>query len=1017
MTTKSFRGKNLTVFSGFRGVDFSSSPLDVDGHRASDMENFISDFGILRKRHGFEQIREFTDGKGNRLPVCGIFHYKTDEVSHVIVHAGDRFLRLTENGYERIGADIGGLTATRSEVFAQKGRLYIIGCGDFLVYGTWDEGKTYELRRMYDSEDVYIPTTSIGIGGEEGAVTLDDVNLLTPRRKNKLNGVSAIHGDWSYSDYSINIDTTFNLDSRIEMLSEVTVKNIKDDKELVVFCGDETDEHAQGAPFYDKDGGKVGHRHIDANTAVTMYFDNKGAMPTESFELVVEVEWLYKRNQSVGEPMIKTENILCTCIENKIKTVEVKNTSNKVVIKEAVVGSYAVDPYEGKILLQLNGDGTEEGESVLALAAGIAKYNYLHSHLRSYTVRFKDGGGIDQEYKAPASSCQVKALEGGPLCLLDYCAGTLCFFYSGATNTSLAPDLSDITPSDDGEDVLEVTFYAHEEEEEGVVPYSERIKGCRFGTLFGVDGATDRLFLAGNPRLKNTEFFSEMDDYSYFPDVYTATVGSPDVAIVGYQRLADSTLAVFKEKQDMGDATIYYRSSHYKEYVDEDGMVDRIDPVFPTVPGNIGEAMISRIASRDFGGDRLFLSENGVFAVVLSENITVGERYSRERSRMVNARLTREKDLSEAVSIVYKNKYYLAVNGNVYVADSRYRSTRSDNLDGAWNYEWYFLTDVPARVLAEIEGELWFGTEDGRLCRFDEQYSDRTYTLYEPGDIALSDHKIKVNTTVSPAPRAGDGFITTSPLYAVAYEGFSEVKDGYVYHADRSALANMAEGEKVYLELSSGASSEALNNGALYEMRDIDLMEGRFSLYLNGKRVTADTASFYLIRPLKGIMLDVVGAEAGSLSLGLYGKELKLVSKSDDPLKELVGKLVHRRAVVARWISPVTGLGTAMAGKTLHRLSITCEPTVRGKLTFGYDARLSALRKQAQGGAAVFSLDSLDFSSFSFETGFASSYSVRVFERNVNYLALVVESDTDTACAFNRLEIYWNYRRLNGGLR
>jgi len=200
MTTKSFRGKNLTVFSGFRGVDFSSSPLDVDGHRASDMENFISDFGILRKRHGFEQIREFTDGKGNRLPVCGIFHYKTDEVSHVIVHAGDRFLRLTENGYERIGADIGGLTATRSEVFAQKGRLYIIGCGDFLVYGTWDEGKTYELRRMYDSEDVYIPTTSIGIGGEEGAVTLDDVNLLTPRRKNKLNGVSAIHGDWSYSD-------------------------------------------------------------------------------------------------------------------------------------------------------------------------------------------------------------------------------------------------------------------------------------------------------------------------------------------------------------------------------------------------------------------------------------------------------------------------------------------------------------------------------------------------------------------------------------------------------------------------------------------------------------------------------------------------------------------------------------------------------------------------------------------------------------------------------------------------
>lgn len=945
MTTKSFRGRNLTSLSGFKGVDFSSSPLDVDAHRASDMENFISDFGILRKRNGFQQMREFSDKDGNRFSVCGIFHYKTDEVSHMIVHAGDRFFRLTENGYERIGADIEGLTATRSEAYMQRGRMYIVGCGDFLVYGSFDNGETYELRSVYDGEGTYIPKTTINIGGEESMI-LDDVNLLTPRRRNTLGGV-VIRED--AENYYTSVNELRFLDTQIEMLSKVTVKVIESG-ELLTF------EDVQDARFDDASGIRAGYRHIDTLGNIMMVFDDEGKLPTGSFSIKAQVDGSLKRT--------------FTCSGG--------------IIKDGVAaGSYTVD---GPIL-------------TLSFDA------FLHTSIADAGLVLDVGG-----YVVDVPTRRKLLLANGTACVLNYLKSWVSFSFMEIGLS--ASRLSDISYGD-GEDVFEVTFYAAEAEEEGVIPYRERVRRCRFGTLFGVDGASDRLFLSGNPLLKNAEFFSEMDDFTYFPDTYTTAIGSDDIAIVGYMRLSDGTLSVFKEKRDMGDATIYYRSSYYKQYTNESGELDRIDPVFPTVAGNMGEAMISRFASKDFGGDKLFLSENGVFGVVLSENITIGERYSRERSRMVNARLTREKDLSQAVAIVYKGKYYLAVNGHVYVADSRYRSTRADSVDSAWGYEWYFLSGVPARVLAEVDGALWFGTADGRLCRFDNEYTDRTYTLYGAADLTANSVGITVNSRIEPAPRVGDRFLTNDKLYGVAYKGFAHAEDGRIYHEELSVVARMAEGERLYVD--GAPEGSVLENGALYELRDIDPVQGSFSLYKDGALVPIDTHDFLLLCPLWSISLDVTEVDGSHFKVGRYGETMELVTKG---VSVLTGKLWHESAVCARWVSAVTDLGASMASKNLHRISVTCEPTVSGKLAFGYNTRMAVGRLAAPGTTVPFSFEAFDFSSFSFETGFASSYTARIFERNVNYLALAVESNTATGCALNSLEVFWSYNRaLNSGLR
>jgi hypothetical protein len=63
------------------------------------------------------------------------------------------------------------------------------------------------------------------------------------------------------------------------------------------------------------------------------------------------------------------------------------------------------------------------------------------------------------------------------------------------------------------------------------------------------------------------------------------------------------------------------------------------------------------------------------------------------------------------------------INGECYVADAAQKSY-TGNKTGTFEYEWYYWTNIPAEVAAEIEGVLYFGTADGRLCRFNDDITD-----------------------------------------------------------------------------------------------------------------------------------------------------------------------------------------------------------------------------------------------------------------------------------------------------
>ncbi len=857
-TNISLKSRLQLQLTDFKGVDFSSSPLRVQQNRASDMTNFINEYGVNRKRNGWKELFRL---EGN---INGIFPFQKN--NEIIVHAGTKFYRVTQevgqytpvditksSTYTPAICDTNLLKDQKSQAFYNQGKMYIIGCGDYLVYGSWNEGETYELRRVFDNEDTYIPTTTISIDNENviesSRASLDGVNILSPWRINQLLGCS---------DSSDNpTGARWRLDAKVQENSDVEV--------IIETFVEEKDEY---------------------------------------------------------EVTIK-----------KPVTYVLKNTNE-----------------EAKNRLYIDGeDGEIEGKS-----------------------------------------------EG----VIVFEEGIIALFI-------------DTLPEIEGRDNIFVKFKPSSENQP-----RECITKCNFGTLFGVEGNTDRLFLSGNPDYPNMDFHSEMDDYTYFGETNIATMGSDAVAVKGYARLSDSTLVIYKEESGQ-EASIFYRTGKYQET--ESNGVTEIRGIFPTTAGSVGEGVVSGYACANLAGDNLFLSSNGVFGVVLGNNVATNERYMRERSRSINERLKRHSNLSDAVGIVFKNRYYLAVDGVCYVADSRFKYSSSDDIDGSYNYEWWFWDNIPARVWANIDNQLYFGTSEGRVCVFDNEYTDRTYLDFVSGagDITISSADNKITFDEKQRENLSENDIiefSNGNLYAMCLNNEEEyhVEKNRIY-TSKETMENIRNGMEVY---ALNVDGSGLSRDTKYLITDVDLADNSFALVTeDNKQVELLSNSFALCEPLTNKEFYITDLTDATF-------RIKKTKNSTVPIDLVLYKnstnginihIIHRENVVARWYTPVFDLGTNESSNTLLKMTISTEAEVNGKISFGYETRNASKVLNAKG-IKVFSFDNFSFEDFSFITGFASSYSVKVNERNFNFIIFRFISDDDGDCAVNNFTIKYKINKQNKGV-
>lgn len=265
----------------------------------------------------------------------------------------------------------------------------------------------------------------------------------------------------------------------------------------------------------------------------------------------------------------------------------------------------------------------------------------------------------------------------------------------GQVTFSVAPGVTPIT----GEDNVYITY------SKTVTGYADRINKCDVSIIYGMNGARDRLFVAGNPGLPNYDYYSQMNDPTYFGDTNYAVIGQDSSRIMNYSIVSDF-LVTHKDNAENDDNTNLRKGQLV------DGKV-----VFLSQGSYQTSGALSKYSFANLENEPLYVTtERNVSAVTPSS--ILGERYSQERSYYITRVLEKEPDIENSFGFAFDKFYFLACSNTIYVLDSLQYSVAANRPLSLRQYECYYFPNIAARILWEEDGQLHFGTADGKIKKF-----------------------------------------------------------------------------------------------------------------------------------------------------------------------------------------------------------------------------------------------------------------------------------------------------------
>lgn len=292
-----------------------------------------------------------------------------------------------------------------------------------------------------------------------------------------------------------------------------------------------------------------------------------------------------------------------------------------------------------------------------------------------------------------ADGAWVSKTEGADF-TVDRTAGTVTF--------TVAPGESPVT----GQDNVHITAAKTRE------GYADIVNKCTIAAVYGVGGATDRVFLSGNEEKRGTDFYSEFEDPAFFPDTNYAKIARDGGQIVGYTVLSN-TLAAFLSGGEDGRNVVVRTGS-----LDEDG-----NAVFRVTNTIIGQNAVAPDSFCRTDKEPLFLTDRGVFAITAEE--LTGEKYSQERSYYIGSALRAATGRAAACACIYGDFYVLALDGTLYLMDLQQKTYEKNSPYSSFQYECYYFPSVGADIVfTDTDGALCFATAAGKLCRFSTDTDD-----------------------------------------------------------------------------------------------------------------------------------------------------------------------------------------------------------------------------------------------------------------------------------------------------
>lgn len=287
---------------------------------------------------------------------------------------------------------------------------------------------------------------------------------------------------------------------------------------------------------------------------------------------------------------------------------------------------------------------------------------------------------------------------------------------------------------------------------------------CQRAFVYG-SGLYNQVFFSSSNMagFQSRVWYSTASDPTYVPDTNYIEAGGDDTHIVGMMKVS-GYVGIIKQGSAM-DASVYLA---YPTSFDENA-------TFAVTQSINGVGALANGAFNILNAEPLYLSKDGVMGIEVSEEEV--DRKVRSRSYFINKRLTAEPNLVNAISFVHRSLYYLCVNDHCYVLDGSQKNSWANEKTN-FQYECYYLENIPAQCFASMDGELYFTDHKGNLCKFKEDKDEHPYRDdYSVSDPTWTMASAPVNMTYQLSDFDGDVNVGDTVLNGSNWYTVTEIND------------------------------------------------------------------------------------------------------------------------------------------------------------------------------------------------------------------------------------------------
>lgn len=975
-TDISRKDRKVATLQDFKGLDTVHSPLNITYSHAIGMRNLINRDGANRKRKGWRQTKSF-DAAG--IPAgswSGEIDFSADKDGsnkrNVFIHFYYLNNSLEIKAYDL--ADDSEITVEKNFTISDiklneiqtvyfENKLYSVGAGSFL-YGipeTQDNVLKIVFQNFNESSDFYIPTSV-------------DVGALT----------YYISDYWWYPENPVPVSFSIFAQECAEMF-------------LI-------DAFSQPDAEY-----PTGQNPSDTNFDALIPITNRG------FVYLEEGKGEYSK---VNDSVLEDINALTYKIKNKASLLIEKDDSelNDADAKKYKVKVFRIAQMKGYSYLQW--DKNWSGSYAEEMNVYFQERAYYYSNIK---VSVYANGFLCKEFSG-FKELQLTTDEGKrSIFVPDDQTWNICFAGKNlCVDVGKLYSLIGLSSSKIPSGANQFEFII--EFDRRISETSENIKGMleksTMLTLFGAEGTPNRLLFCDG---SNTMLYSEYRDPFYVSEENTITLGS--TPITAWIKGTETSLYVFK-KFSRQEENLYVINPQLVTSDSNAYNVNQGEVLYLNNGYSVPESAVNQYCACNLANDILIVSNDGVYGIEMSANVASTERFARSRAEQIK-NLLQEEDLKTAKAIVWDNKMFIAVNGNVYIADARYRATFDGDMSDTFNYEWWFWDNMPVYYWIIINEKLCFVTKDNRICEFYDGFADYISDNVTVANIEGSNITISKNFADYNRIKWDDAY-----RLAIGETNIVSVVDGGII-SDKSYL--LGEGMEVYFDMVSGSASYyPFAVGEAYIISNVDVYEGKIEFtskegsalaFTNSMQQYFSSNKFRISR--KATDLFYIKITDQDENNAIIYETKKDYDENKNPVSFInynsktnyTAKVYKWDAVIAEWKTGSYDFGSSLNAKSIERFSVSFDRSSSKKLklyyttsNMGFPNLIKDLKKQND-----FDLTNLNFLLFSFDQKFETSYTKNVLIRNFNYISFMLVSDDEEDFSINSIGFVYKINRINRG--